>query len=79
MMCHPRIPDNSMIRAIKAEGDTRGRRKRKKFTQDFSRKNCILGRYRSKWIRCDNVKWIRLTQDSPVEGGSLTLGDFLVS
>lgn len=57
----------------------RRRGKRNKFTQDFCRKNGILGRYRSKRIKCDNVKWIRLTRDSPVEGGSRILGDFLVS
>jgi len=38
MKCHIRIPDNSMIRAIKAEGDMRARGRRNKFTQDFSRK-----------------------------------------
>jgi len=38
MMCYPKIPDNSMIRAIKAESDMLGRGKRNKFAQDFSRK-----------------------------------------
>lgn len=55
MMCHPRTPDNSMIKAIKAEGDTREPGKRNNSTQDFSRKNGVLGRYRCKRIKCKMV------------------------
>lgn len=56
----------------------RKRGKRNKFTQDFCPKNGILGRYMSKRIRCDNMKWIRLTRDSPVKGGPRTHGYILV-
>lgn len=75
-MWYPRSPENTTIRVVKARRAICicGCGRRNKFIQYFGRKNGTPGRSRCKWIGCENVKWIRLTSNSPVKGGSRELG-----